>query len=292
MGNEVIIIFDSKMGNQALHVRKGARRTGDVPAEVLASLSTGADETVNLMEWLAADMSTLARAVAGESSAPLRDALLEAADQMSGCGVTERLRLAGSAIVRGVPELAGPEFERLAAHRSDLVRQWACYAVNDAKLVRALADRLRDTSRFASDKNMSVREAAWMAFRPHLAQNLSFGLQLLEPLSRGECANERRFAIEVTRPRSVWGAHLVSLKREPEQALALLEATKGDNSRYVQLAVGNWLNDASKSRPDWVSRVCALWSKEQNRCTDFIVKRGLRTIIRTKAWNDSGERLF
>ena len=92
-----------------------------------------------------------------------------------------------------------------------------------------------------------------MAFRPHLAQSLDAGLELLEPLSQCENANVRRFAVEVTRPRSVWGAHLDQLKWQPGQAMGLLESTRADPSRYVRLAVGNWLNDASKTRPEWVA---------------------------------------
>lgn len=252
----------------------------DVPAHVLADLSAGVTETVNLMEWLATDMSALARTVASESiSVDLSQALLVAANLMEGQGVTERLRKAGSAIARALPELSGTEFEQLAAHRSDLVRQWACYAVNDPETGRDLRARLADTLRFASDRNMSVRETAWMAFRPHLAQNLSCGLESLEPLSRSNDAYVRRFAIEVTRPRSVWGAHLKQLKREPERAGDLLENTRADASRYVKCAVGNWLNDASKSRPDWVSTICARWSKERDPHTDFIVRRGLRSMV-------------
>ena len=52
---------DSVNQVEALTDRKGARRIAEVPAEVLAAISVGAAETVNLMEWLAADMSMLAR---------------------------------------------------------------------------------------------------------------------------------------------------------------------------------------------------------------------------------------
>ena len=283
---------DSVNPVEALTDRKGARRIAEVPAEVLAAISVGAAETVNLMEWLAADMSMLARAVASEFVPALREALFEAAEQVGGRGVTERLRLLGSAIARALPELAGPEFEKLALHRGDLVRQWACYAVNDPVASRSLSVRLTETLRFASDTNMSVRESAWMAFRSHLAQNLDAGLELLEPLSKCENANVRRFVVEVTRPRSVWGAHLDQLKRQPGQAIGLLENTRADSSRYVRLAVGNWLNDASKTRPDWVAEVCDRWAKDGNPHTDFIVRRGLRSIIRSRATAKSRWRLL
>jgi 3-methyladenine DNA glycosylase AlkC len=256
----------------------------DVPLEVLVSLAAGAGETVNLMEWLATDMSALARNVAaGSATKNIKLALLKAADQMDGRGVTERIRIMGSALADALPVMAGPFFEYFASHQSDIVRQWACYAVNDSSVRLDLTARLTGTVRFAADSNMSVREAAWMAFRPNLTGNLDSGLALLEPLTRRSDANIRRFAIEVSRPRSVWGAHIPQLKRRPELAYSLLENTRADRSRYVRLAVGNWLNDASKTRPDWVSDICTRWIVGGNLHTDVIVRRGLRSIMKAKS---------
>ena len=263
--------------------RTGARRMSEVPPEVLVQLANGSHETVNLMEWLAADMGRLARSVARDiQGAELRDALIDVADRMQGAGVISRLKLAGAAIARST-RLPDEDYHRLAHHRSDLVRQWACYAVNDGSLAMPLAARLTATLPFAADANMSVREAAWMAFRPHLAAELDSGLKLLLSASTSEDANVRRFSVEVTRPRSVWGAHIERLKREPGLASALLENVRTDPSRYVQLAVGNWLNDASKTRADWVEALCAQWSDGRNRHTDFMVRRGLRSIRRVGA---------
>jgi 3-methyladenine DNA glycosylase AlkC len=155
----------------------------------------------------------------------------------------------------------------------------------------SLEERLIATERFAADHNMSVREVAWMAFRPHLALRLELGLQLLHRMSRHRDQNIRRFAIEVSRPRSVWGAHITALKHSPELALPLLEAVRQDGVKYVQLSAGNWLNDASKTRPAWVRELCSLWMEEPHPATAAIVRRGLRTVsksarkeIESSAW--------
>ena len=74
---------------------------------------------------------------------------------------------------------------------------------------------------YAADTNMSVREAAWMAFRPHLQTSFSSCLALLEAIAGHIDANCRRFAVEVTRPRSVWGSHLKQLKLDPNLAAGL-----------------------------------------------------------------------
>lgn len=266
--------------------RTGARTMAAVPEDVRALLARGETESVNLMEWLATDMSALAHAVAADCDDQTAAALLAAATAMSGLGVTGRLLAAGRAIAEGVGA-EGERFEWLAKHPSDIVRQWACYAVNDPGANGTVGDRLKATLRFADDQNMSVRETAWMAFRPHLAANVDGVLPLLMPLTSDLSANIRRFAIEVTRPRSVWGAHIAALKRHPERAAMLLEAVSADESRYVQLAVGNWLNDASKSRPDWVETVCKRWACNGSRHTEFITRRGSRSMsrksVRTRA---------
>lgn len=260
--------------------RRG-RRLSDVPLETLHRLATGESETGNWTEWMAADMPRLARTVADECGVPaLTASLRRAADHATGLGILRRLFVFGQAVSEAFTDFSDAGFHVIAAHRSDVVRQWGAYAVNDGTRSMKLADRCALTRRFASDGHMSVRECAWMAFRPHLARQLPQGLRLLEKVSKSDDANERRFAVEVCRPRSVWGSHLGPLKREPSQAIAILENVRRDGSRYVRLAVGNWLNDASKSRPDWVREICSRWLAEDNRNTTAIVARGLRTLNR------------
>ncbi len=255
------------------------RRKVNVPQAVLAALAKGETETANLMEWLAADMPALARTVANQSrSRLLQAALLDAADQMTELGVLERLKLAGRAIAKAAKDLENRTFLALCGHRSDLVRQWACYAVNSEESRLSRSERFAWTLRFAADTNMSVREAAWMAYRPHLQRELTPVLRLLERASKNPDANVRRFSVEVSRPRSVWGSHIHELKRDPDRALSIIENVRADENRYVQLAAGNWLNDASKTRPDWVFALSQRWSNDGHLFSQRIVKRGLRTL--------------
>ena len=69
------------------------------------------------------------------------------------------------------------------------------------------------------------------------------------------------------------------LKEFPEKALSVLEPLKSDASKYVRDAIGNWLNDASKTQPKWVAKICNQWETEsETKETKYIVKKGLRSI--------------
>ncbi len=252
--------------------RKGASRRADIPPDVLEGLNRGELETVTLVEWLAIDMPTLLRHALADVGveAPLA---LARAEEVSGEGVTRRLRAIGAALHAEIPA-----FEALASHRSDMVRAWAVFMLA-ADDTLPLDERLERTKRFAADRSVAVRECAWDSFRPYVTRDLERGLTLLETWVKDEDPNIRRCAVEGTRPRGVWTAHIQELKREPWRGLPLLEPVRSDPSRYVQRAVANWLNDASKDQPEWTREVCARWLQETpSEATEWIVNSALRTL--------------
>ena len=73
--------------------------------------------------------------------------------------------------------------------------------------------------------------------------------------------------------------HLNELKKDPSLAFGIFEDLYNDPSRYVQNSVANWLNDASKSKPDWVIGVCEdFLEKSTSSETKYICKRAQRSI--------------
>ncbi len=264
-----------------LTLRKGARSTADIPPDVLRALHRGELETITLPEWLAIDMGKLLKAVLPKVGLQKESAaLLKAYKPLRNLGVTRRLKGVGEILQGALAEhpRQEPIYEALATHRSDMVRTFAAY-IHTANEGLTLTERIRLAKRFAADGAGSVRECAWDSFRDFLVTDLARGIGILERWVRSKDSNVRRCAVEATRPCGVWTSHIEALKDEPQIGLPILEPVRGDRSRYVQNAVGNWLNDASKTKPLWVHNLCTRWSRESpTRETQYIVKRATRTL--------------
>ncbi|RJX39540.1 DNA alkylation repair protein [Paenibacillus pinisoli] len=261
--------------------RKGPRRASEIVPEALDLLNRGQIQTVNLTEWLAVDHIKLLRAVLVELGLQHHTAAMMSALE----------RIEGQPAMKVIPAVAGEWLgmmrqqkdgqkeivERLAAHTSDSVRCWAAYIIGLEAL--DLEQKLASIRRFAADHHFGVREIAWMAIRADVSQELLLSIQVLSEWVHEEDANLRRFAVEATRPRGVWAKHITELKVNPELGLPLLEPLKADTSKYVQDSVGNWLNDAAKSRPEWVAGLCQTWlALSGEASTKRIAARAQRSI--------------
>lgn len=264
----------------AMNRRQTYSRREAIPPELKAALDTGRAEPLTLAEWLAVDpvrllASVLPAAGLGEHLATL----ITVAEAEA--GVMARQRAIGAALFAVVRN--GAIYEHLATHPSGVVREWAALMLAaDPDL--SLAQRLEGARRFAADPGMNVREIAWSSFRPFLARQLDEALVLLQPWVRDADPNIRRCAIESMRPRGVWCNPIERLKHEPELALPLLERVRADRSRYVQLSVANWLNDASKHRPEWVGELAERWLAESPEAsTRWIVNHALRSLRKLAA---------
>ena len=259
--------------------RRGARSTALVPCEVRVLLNEGRIEAVNLSEWLVIDHGELAGHVL--PSVGRRDLVKPVRAALAEPGVTtapKRLVAVAGALAAGCAgvEEADALWAGLMGQPSDTARSWAAGLVGKHPSVR-LADRLERLRGAAADRNMGVRECAWMSVRAEVAGDPEGAVRLLVPWTADVEEGVRRFASEVTRPCGVWCAHIAKLREQPEIGLPLLGPLRSDPSRYVQNSVGNWLNDAARARPGWVRSVCAAWrSSSATAATAWIVKRALR----------------
>lgn len=234
-------------------------------------LDGGEAEATHLAEILAVDFARLLASVAPSLPAAAISNMRKAANS----GIT--LRMQGAATLLRAHALGDPS--PWSAHASDTVRGWACYLIgSDPRLT--LEHKLDAMRGLADDAHFGVREWAWLALRPHIAADPLRVLAHLHGWTADPSPNVRRFACEALRPRGVWAAHISLFKQEPHHAQDLLDALCCDASRYVQDSVGNWLNDAGKSAPDWVRALCSQWQQRHadDPANSYIRKRALRSL--------------
>ncbi|QJB42023.1 DNA alkylation repair protein [Chitinophaga oryzae] len=265
--------------------RKGARSAKDITPEIQRQLNSGETSSVNLTEWLAVDQRALLAHILQQLGRPqYLMPVLSAADQLKKQTVNTLNEVIGTTLLSLATTHKDQELlKKIMHHPADMVRCWATYTIGRHPAL-SLTEKLQHIQPFAADDHFGVREICWMAVRPGIAAHIEESVTLLSAWTTHINPNIRRFATEATRPRGVWCEHIETLKKEPEQALAILEPLKADEARYVQDSVGNWLNDAGKTRPDFVQALCQRWQQESNsKATAYIVKKALRTITKTTA---------
>ena len=235
-----------------------------IPPERLQILNTGQIESKNLMEFLALDPELILKNNLPDFNYIKPDSRI---------GIVQKLEH----IAANLNDQFGfQKFEQLSTHKSDLIRSLACYLL--AKQPFSFEDKLKLMTRLAEDQNSGVREWAWLAIRKDFIQDLIKNISYLVCFTN-QSTNLRRFVCELSRPRGVWCRHILEFRESPWLGLKIIEPLKSDEAKYVQLSVGNWLNDASKTQSNWVKELCSKWQQESpTKHTYTICKRALRTI--------------
>ena len=256
--------------------RKGVRKAADIKPEVLALLEEGRIETVNLTEWLAVDqlkvLQVVLKALQWEAHYPVFETAVNAQKKPS---ANSNTKVIGAELA---PLSDDPAvFQWLRNHSSDIVRCWACWA--EAIHANSTAELLDNMQPYAADRHFGVREVVIFASKDRLVEDLSNAINLLREWSASADENVRRYTAEVLRPNGVWTKKVDAFHQNPELGLPLIAPLNSDPSKYVQNSVANWLNEASKSNPDWVRKIADAWgSASSTKATAYIVKRALRTI--------------
>lgn len=262
--------------DEKILARKGPRKAEDIAPEVLNLLNSGKIETVNLTEWLATDQLKVLQVVLKKIKKEKLFVQFEKA-------VNSQKKISANNNTRVIGQMMNELLDQssiqsiLADHRSDIVRCWACWALT--REVNAISKLAAVIKPFAADSHFGVREVAIFATKEKFAQNIESSIKTLAKWTSAKDENVRRFAVEGLRPIGVWTKKIEELQQNPALGGPLLHPLKSDPSKYVQNSVANWLNDASKSKPDWVRTICQQWEKESDtKATQYIVKRAMRTI--------------
>jgi 3-methyladenine DNA glycosylase AlkC len=264
--------------------RKGSKSTKDIPKDILEQLNSGQIETANLVEWLAVDQRLLLENLLKQTDRfKYLNPILYEIENLKKQTVNTINEAIGTGVLNQITKNNDFDFlEIISNHRSDLIRCWATYTIGKNPKLN-IEEMLEKIQIFSADKHFGVREICWLAVRPSIAKNLTKSIEILSDWTNNEDENIRRFTTEATRPRGVWCEHIEELKQKPELCLSIIEPLKSDKAKYVQDSVGNWLNDASKTRPRFVIDICEKWEIESNnKETAYIIKKALRTIEKQK----------
>ncbi len=260
--------------------RKGPRSLKDLNPEVITYLNTGKVETKNLMEWLATDqlvlLENILKKVGKTDWFPSFEQAVYAQKKPTANSNTKVIgetfaQLTDTAFIK----------DHLYTHTSDIVRCWACWFEslqhND---IQSLIAAMKP---YASDPHFGVREVVIFASKERMIKDLDNAILCLTSWTIDPDENIRRYAAEALRPIGVWTKKIPEFQENPEKGLPILEPLKSDDAKYVRDSVGNWLNDASKSQPEWVQSICSKWEKESpTKETSYILKKALRTIVKSK----------
>ena len=261
--------------------RKGPRSLKDLNPEVIDYLNKGLIETKNLMEWLATDQLALLKLVLNDLGKQNWYADFEVA-------INAQKKPTANSNTKVIGETLGlltsdtSVYDQLKSHTSDLVRCWACWAERTHH--DSVSDLLCAMKPYAADPHFGVREVVIFATKERMIEDLDTSINILSTWANSTDENIRRYSAEALRPVGVWTKKITAFQEDPGLGLLILEHLKSDSSKYVRDSVANWLNDASKSQPEWVKVICEKWKKESpTKETAYIIKRGLRTIEKKKA---------
>lgn len=266
----------------SIMTRKGARTTALVPPEVRSLLDRGCIETKNLSEWLIVDHYRLAMTVfADRQWQSLRRELCAFQDQQPARTALGRIQDIGRCLAARDAADDVAELQHIVQeHPSDSVRCWGCIMIGQRRSA-GLAEVLPVIRPYAMDRNSSVREISWLALRERVILDPEKAVELLRPWTADAEERIRRFASELTRPRGVWCRRIERFCEDPGLGLPLLTPLRSDLSKYVRDSAGNWLNDASKTQPEFVRQICHEWlQKSETPETRYIVNRAMRTLKR------------
>lgn len=132
----------------------------------------------------------------------------------------------------------------------------------------------------AAIERYTQSSTAEFAVRPFIINNEKRMMAQMTLWATHDNEHVRRLASEGCRPALPWGQALVSFKKDPSPVLNILEHLKNDHSLYVRKSVANNLNDISKTHPDLVAKIASDWYGK-SKYTDWIVKHGCRTLLKT-----------
>jgi len=215
-------------------------------------------------------------------------ALVAARTGVDGLSLRARSDLISAALISDLPDdyrTVAAVFRRALAGASDSpagFTGWMIWPVSETVTTLALASTDPDAfdDGLALLAELTPRLTAEFAIRRFLEADLDRALAAVRTWTGHPDEHVRRLASEGTRQYLPWAIRVRALLARPEATLEILEALRSDDSEYVRRSVANHLNDLSRDNADMVAAVAASWSIDADANTRWIVRHGLRTLVK------------
>lgn len=127
---------------------------------------------------------------------------------------------------------------------------------------------------------LTTYSSSEFAIRSFIKRDPVRGMKVLEKWSQHNNAHVRRLSSEGCRPLLPWATQLKIFRLDPDPVVKIISNLICDESPYVKKSVANNLNDISKDHPELAIKVAKKWIKNKNPHTRWIVKHGLRTLLK------------
>lgn len=204
--------------------------------------------------------------------------------RLEGVTMTGRVALLRDALLAELP--AGwPAFSAVveAALEDEAFAGWLIWPVGDAVAARALAEGDLGTfdAGLALLAALTPRLTAEFSLRPFLAADLERTLAAAHAWVAHPDQHVRRLASEGTRPRLPWAPRVRALMADPQVTVPILDALYRDPVERVRRSVANHLGDLAKDHPDLAVAIAGRWLEEPDEHTPWVVRHGLRALVKT-----------
>jgi 3-methyladenine DNA glycosylase AlkC len=127
---------------------------------------------------------------------------------------------------------------------------------------------------------LTPRLTGEFAIRRLLAADLDRALAVVLTWTAHPDEHVRRLASEGTRPYLPWAVRIPGLIERPGATIPVLDALYRDPHEYVRRSVANHLNDLARHSSESVLAAAAAWVAEPDANTSWVVRHGLRTLIK------------
>ena len=161
-----------------------------------------------------------------------------------------------------------------AAPKLGMFENWCFLTVIERHGLSRYKDSLRGMY------ELTRHASAESAIRPFIKKYTKRIMPTLKKWTRDKDEHIRRLVAEGTRPRGVWVQRLDMFVDDPGPVIELLDKLRDDSSLYVRKAVANSLNDISKDNPEQAIATALRWRQDNNHLTNWIIRHGLRSLIK------------